>query len=65
VQIANNEERHKRGLKRIGQGYSKAYRLNLLNPLSYIFCGIAIPILLLMYGFIEIFDYTRNPFQWD
>jgi hypothetical protein len=32
----NNDERYKQGLKRMGQGYSKANRLNPNNPLSYL-----------------------------
>jgi len=38
VQEVSNEERHKLGLKRLGQGYFKAYRLNPLNPLSLYTC---------------------------
>ena len=65
VQIADNKKRNKQGLKRLGQGYFKAYRLNPLNPLSYICIGIAYPILLLMYGFVGIFEQMVNPFKWD
>lgn len=65
VQVVSNEERHKNGLKRLGKGYFKAYRLNPYNPLSYIVVIIAIPIIILMYGFVGLFDKISNPFKWD
>lgn len=65
VQIVDNEKRNKQGLKRIGKGYFMAYRLNPFNPLCYIIIIISIPILLLMYGFVGLFEKAVNPFQWD
>ena len=65
LQIVSNEERHKQGLKRLGKGYFEAYRLNPLNPLSYILVVATIPIILLMYGFFGLFEKAINPFQWD
>ena len=65
VQIVDNEKRNKEGLKRIGKGYFKAYRLNPFNPLSYAIIIISIPILLLMYGFVGLFKKAENPFRWD
>jgi hypothetical protein len=65
LQIVDNEERNKQGLKRLGKGYFKAYRLNPLNPLSYIIIIISIPVLLLMYGFVGVFKKAENPFRWD
>jgi hypothetical protein len=67
VQIISNEERHKNGLKRLGRGYFKAYRLNPYNPLSYVVIigGIIIGTLLFgFYGFWKEAD-VRNPFKWD
>jgi hypothetical protein len=65
LQIVSNEERHKQGLKRLGKGYFKAHRLNPFNPLSYILVAAAIPVILLMYGFVGLFEKAINPFQWD
>jgi membrane protein insertase Oxa1/YidC/SpoIIIJ len=65
VQVVSNEQRHKDGLKRLGKGYFKAYRLNPFNPLSYILVVVTIPVLLLMYGFVGSFENAINPFRWD
>ena len=65
VQIVSNEQRHKAGMKRLGKGYSKAYRLNPFNPISYILVVATIPIILLLYGFVGLFEKAINPFRWD
>ena len=65
MQITDNEKRNKEGLKRLGKGYFKAYRLNPLNPLSYIICIVSIPIIILLYGFVGTFEKAVNPFRWD
>jgi hypothetical protein len=65
VQVVSNEQRHKDGLKRLGKGYFNAYRLNPYNPLSYIVVIVAIPIIILMYGFMGLFEKAINPFKWD
>lgn len=65
VQVVSNEQRHKDGLKRLGKGYFKAYRLNPFNPLSYILVVATIPIILLMHGFVGSFEKAINPFRWD
>jgi len=65
VQIVDNEKRNKQGLKRMGNGYFKAYRLNSFNPLCHIIILLSIPILLLMYGFVGLFEKAVNPFRWD
>lgn len=65
VQIVSNEERNKNGLKRLGKGYFKAYRLNPYNPLCYVIVIVAIPIFILMFGFIGFFQKLENPFMWN
>lgn len=65
VEIASNKERHKNGLKRLGRGYDHAYRLNPYNPLCYIIIVVAIPIIVLAYGFVGFFEKAYNPFVWD
>lgn len=65
VQVVSNEQRHKEGLKRLGKGYFKAYRLNPFNPMSYILVVVTIPVILLMYGFVGSFEKSINPFRWD
>ena len=65
VQEVSNEERHKAGLKRLGQGYFQAYRLNPFNPLSYILVVITIPVIIAMYGFVGAYEKATNPFKWN
>lgn len=64
VQVVSNEQRHKDGLKRLGEGYFKAYRINPFNPLSYILLVVTIPVIFLMYGFVGSFEKAINPFRW-
>lgn len=67
IQTASNEERHKKGLKRLGRGYWEAHRLNPYNPLSYITIILVLVIGILMFGFYGFWKETdtRNPFSWD
>ena len=65
VQIVSNEERNKNGLKRLGKGYFKAYRLNPYNPICYIIFVISIPIYLLMFGVVGLIQKIGNPFIWN
>ena len=67
VQITDNEKRNKQGLKRLGKGYFKAYRLNPYNPLSYIALIIILIVGILMFGFYGFWKETTtlNPFRWD
>lgn len=65
VQVISNEQRHKDGLKRLGKGFFKTYRLNPFNPLNYILVIVTIPFILLMYGFIGSFEKAINPFRWN
>lgn len=64
IQIEDNEARNKNGLKRLGKGFFKAYRLNPFNPISYAIVICSIPILLLMYGFVGLYERAVNPFLW-
>lgn len=66
LQEVSNEEREKRGLKKLGRGYFKAYRLNPYNPLSYISFIIIFIAGILMFGFIGIWKEidNKNPFKW-
>lgn len=64
LQIISNEERHRNGLKRLGKGYFDAYRLNPYNPLCYLIIIILIPIFLLLYGFVGLYERAINPFKW-
>lgn len=65
VQVISNEERHKKGLKRLGKGYFKAYRLNPYNPVSYLVAIFSIPLIIILYGFVGLFLKLQNPFAWD
>ena len=65
VQIVSNEERNKNGLKRLGKGYFQAYRLNPYNPFSYVVVVIAVPIIILSFGFVGFFQKFENPFKWN
>jgi len=67
IQTVSNEERHKKGLKRLGRGYFEAHRLNPYNPFSYITAILILVIGLLMFGvvgFKKEID-NINPFKWD
>ena len=67
VQEVSNEERHKKGLKRLGKGCFKAYRFNPYNPLSYISLVIIVIAGVLMFGFYGITKEMEmaNPFKWN
>jgi len=65
VQIVDNEYRKKIGLKRIGKGYFKAYRLNPLNPICYLIALFSFIIVLILYGFIGCYERFENPFKWN
>lgn len=63
VQEIDNSNRE----KKMGRGFSKAYRLNPYNPLSYLTIILALIIGLLMFGFVGIrkeMDFS-NPFKWN
>lgn len=66
VREVSNEERHKKGLKKLGRGHSKAYRFNPYNPLSYIALILILIIGILMFGFVGFWKETDpvNPFEW-
>ena len=66
LQIVSNDERHEKGLKRLGRGYSEAHRINRYNPLSYIIIIIAAVIVIILFGFVGLFEQIIiNPFKWD
>jgi hypothetical protein len=65
IQVVSNIDRKKNGLEYLGRGFSKAYRLNPFNPLSYIIVIVAIPMTIILYGFIGFFKQVTNPFEWD
>jgi len=53
--------------KKLGKGFSKAYRLNPFNPLSYLVIVFSLILGVLMFGFVGIkeeMDLT-NPFKWN
>jgi hypothetical protein len=67
VQEVDNGRRKKQGLKILGRGYSKAYRFNPYNPLSYIVLIIILIVGILMFGLYGFWKETTtlNPFRWD
>lgn len=67
LQVVSNEERHKKGLKRLGKGHFKAYRFNPYNPLSYLALIIILIVGVLIFGFVGFWKETdgANPFKWD
>jgi len=66
VQIVSNDERDLQGLKRLGEGYSKAHRLNPFNPLAYIFMIATIPFVISFFVLKELIDLKEiiNVFKW-
>lgn len=67
LQVVDNKERKKQGLKLLGRGYLKAYRLNPYNPLSYVTLIIILIVGILMFGFYGFWKQTTtlNPFRWN
>ena len=65
IQVVSNEQRHKDGLKRLGKGYFKAYRLNPYHPISYFVWLLYIPIYILIHGVAGFIDAYENPFRWS
>lgn len=67
IQTVSNEERHKKGLKRLGRGYFKAHRFNPYNPLSYLTIVLILIIGILMFGFYGFWKEIdiQNPFSWN
>jgi hypothetical protein len=63
VQIEDNTQRVKNGLKRLGGGFKNAYRLNPFNPVSYFL----IPFIYLFISGKCIIDNIEfdNPFKWN
>jgi len=65
IQKVSNEERVKKGLKRLGRGYFNAYRFNPYNPLSYLIVLVIAIGCLVMYGVVGFFEKCENPFLWN
>jgi hypothetical protein len=65
LQVADNYKRNKNGLKRMGKGYSEAWRLNPLNPICYIIVLIAIPVIFVIGGGMVFIKEASNPFKWS
>lgn len=67
VQTVSNEERHAKGLKKLGRGFVQAHRFNPYNPLSYITLVSILIVGILMFGFVGFWKETTlyNPFKWD
>lgn len=67
VQEVSNEERHKKGLKRLGRGYFNAHRFNPWNPLSYIVLPIIFIVAVVCFGVVGVWSEIdkHNPFKWN
>lgn len=65
IQIVDNKEREKRGLKRLGNGHLEAYRFNPYNPLSYLCIIITCFFGIMLNGPVGFFTNLGNPFKWD
>lgn len=67
LQEVSNEQRQKKGLKKLGRGFFKAYRFNPYNPLSYIALILILVAGLLMFGFYGFWKEIDNlkPFKWN
>jgi|APCry1669192269_1035402.scaffolds.fasta_scaffold00669_4 hypothetical protein len=66
IQEVDNDWRNENGYKRLGKGYSKAYRLNPYNPLSYLTIIVVLIVGVLMFGVIGIWnEVDSKPFRWS
>lgn len=63
LQVVSNKGKN----PKLGRGFTKAYRLNPWNPLSYITFILFWIIGILMFGFVGVWKKveTRNPFKWN
>lgn len=63
IEVVSNQGRN----PKLGRGFSKAYRLNPYNPLSYIFTILMFFIGLLLFGIVGVWKeiICKNPFKWD
>lgn len=63
LQVVSNKGKN----PKLGRGFTKAYRLNPWNPLSYITFILFWIIGILMFGFVGVWKEveTRNPFKWN
>lgn len=52
---------------KLGRGFSHAYRLNPVNPLSYITVIIILIVGIVMFGIVGFWKESdvKNPFKWD
>ena len=52
--------------KKLGKGFSVAYRFNPFNPLSYIFLPLFLIVGIVMFGFVGVWSECdlNNPFKW-
>jgi hypothetical protein len=55
------------GIPPFGRGFSKAYRINPYNPLSYLFLLVVLLVGILMFGIVGFWKEieVRNPFRWN
>ena len=65
IQKVSNKERVKKGLNKIGKGYSNAYRFNPYNPLSYLVLLCIVIGASVMYGVVGMYEKAENPFLWS
>ena len=67
LEVVSNEERVKNGLKRLGKGYSEAYRLNPYNPLTYLLVIILMIVWIPMFGIVGLWIqlHEENLFEWN
>ena len=63
IQVIDNTKRKD---KELGRGFTKAYRLNPWNPLSYVTIVIALLLGLVCFGVVGMWkEYdNKNPFKW-
>jgi len=63
IQVASNEGRE----KKLGRGFSSAYRLNPFNPLTYIFLIGLFVVGITVFGVVGFWSQIdiKNPFKWD
>lgn len=67
LQVIDNELRQENGQKKIGRGFSRAYRINPFNPLSYLVIVITLFFGITLFGLVGFWQQTdiKNPFKWD